>query len=79
MTLGAPQPDVTLVRRALALAALGSLDPELPVSVTGSGLSGEQAARVLAARAIYRGVDRFCPDLVFDEPSTPLDSQAEAQ
>jgi len=79
VALGAMQPDVTLVRRALALAALGSLDPELPVSVTGSGLSGGQAARVVAARAIYRGIDRFCPVLVFDEPSAALDSRAEAQ
>ncbi len=79
VALGALQPDVTLVRRALALAALGSLDPELPVSVTGSGLSGGQAARVVAARAIYRGIDRFCPVLVFDEPSAALDSRAEAQ
>ena len=79
VALGALQPDVTLVRRALDLAALDSLDPELPVSVTGSGLSGGQAARVVAARAIYRGVDRFCPVLVFDEPSAALDSWAEAQ
>ena len=79
VALGALQPDVTLVRRTLALAALGSLDPELPVSVTGSGLSGGQAARVVAARAIYRGIDRFCPVLVFDEPSAALDSRAEAQ
>ncbi len=79
VALGALRPDVTLVRRALALAALDSLDPELPMSVTGSGLSGGQAARVVAARAIYRGIDRFCPVLVFDEPSAALDSRAEAE
>ena len=79
VALGALQPDITLVRRALALAALGSIDPELPVSVTGSGLSGGQAARVVAARAIYRGIDRFCPVLVFDEPSAALDCRAETE
>ena len=79
VALGALQPDITLVRRALTLAALGSLDPELPVSVTGSGLSGGQAARVVAARAIYRGIDRFCSVLVFDEPSAALDCRAEAE
>ena len=79
VALGALQPDITLVRRALTLAALGSIDPELPVSVTGSGLSGGQAERVVAARAIYRGIDRFCPVLVFDEPSAALDCRAEAE
>ena len=49
------------------------------MSVTGSGLSGGQAARVVAARAIYRGIDRFCPVLVFDEPSAALDCRAEAE
>ena len=79
VALGALQPDITLVRRALTLAALGSIDPELPVSVTGSGLSGGQAERVAVARAIYRGIDRFCPVLVFDEPSAALDCRAEAE
>ena len=79
VALGALQPDITLVRRALTLAALGSIDPELPVSVTGSGLSGGQAERVAVARAIYRGIDRFCPVLVFDEPSAALDCGAEAE
>ena len=79
VALGALKPNITLVRRALALAALGSIDPELPVSVTGSGLSGGQAERVVAARAIYRGIDRFCPVLVFDEPSAALDCRAEAE
>jgi len=60
------------------LAALGRLDPQAPATVTGSGLSGGQAERVVAARAIYRGVARHCPVLVFDEPSAALDSEAEA-
>jgi ATP-binding cassette subfamily C protein CydD len=79
VALGTAQPDVTLVRRALVLAALARLDPETPVSVTGSGLSGGQAERVVAARAIYRALARHCPVLVFDEPSAALDSVAEAE
>lgn len=78
VALGDTRPDVALVRRALQLAALGRLDPQAPVTVTGSGLSGGQAERVVAARAIYRGLARHCPVLVFDEPSAALDSEAEA-
>ena len=78
VALGDTRPDVALVRRALQLAALGWLDPQAPVTVTGSGLSGGQAERVVAARAIYRGLARHCPVLVFDEPSAALDSEAEA-
>ena len=79
IALGAPQPDVALVHRALNLAALGQLDPETPVTATGTGLSGGQAERVVAARAIYRGLARWCPVLVFDEPSAALDSRAETE
>ena len=79
VALGAPQPDVALVRRALNLAALDQLDPETPVTATGTGLSGGQAERVVAARAIYRGLARWCPVLVFDEPSAALDSRAETE
>lgn len=79
VALGVPQPDVALVRRALNLAALDQLDPETPVTATGTGLSGGQAERVVAARAIYRGLARWCPVLVFDEPSAALDSRAETE
>ncbi|MHC5796408.1 thiol reductant ABC exporter subunit CydD [Lacisediminihabitans sp. FW035] len=78
VTLGDAVPDDTIVRRALDLAALGRLDPRRPVTVTGSGLSGGQAERVVAARAIYRGLVRGCPVLAFDEPSAALDADAEA-
>jgi ATP-binding cassette subfamily C protein CydD len=78
VALGAAVPDDALVRRSLELAALGGADPATPVSVTGSGLSGGQAERVVAARAIYRCLDRLCPLLVLDEPSAALDSVAEA-
>lgn len=79
VALGVPQPDVALVRRALNLAALDQLDPETTVTATGTGLSGGQAERVVAARAIYRGLARWCPVLVFDEPSAALDSRAETE
>jgi ATP-binding cassette subfamily C protein CydD len=79
VALGDARPDVTLVRRALELAALGRLDPQAPVTVTGSGLSGGQAERVIAARAIYRGLARHCPVLAFDEPSAALDEDAETE
>lgn len=79
VALGDVDPNLPLVRRALALAALGHLDPQVRVTVTGSGLSGGQAERVVAARAIYRGLARQCPVLVFDEPSAALDSEAEAE
>ena len=49
------------------------------MTATGTGLSGGQAERVVAARAIYRGLARWCPVLVFDEPSAALDSQAETE
>ena len=78
VALGDVDPNLPLVRHALALAALGHLDPHARVAVTGSGLSGGQAERVVAARAIYRGLARHCPLLVFDEPSAALDSEAEA-
>jgi ATP-binding cassette subfamily C protein CydD len=79
VALGAATPDDALVRRSLALAALGTLDPGAPVSTTGTGLSGGQAERVVAARAIYRCLDRLCPVLVLDEPSAALDAETEAQ
>ena len=78
VALGDGHPDATLVRRALELAALARLDSGTVVTVTGSGLSGGQAERVVAARAIYRGLRRQCPVLAFDEPSAALDSDAEA-
>ena len=79
VALGEIEPNLPLVRRALALAALGHLDPQASVTVTGSGLSGGQAESVVVARAIYRGLARHCPILVFDEPSAALDSEAEAE
>jgi ATP-binding cassette subfamily C protein CydD len=79
VALGDAEPDATLVRGALALAALPQLDPQSRVTVSGSGLSGGQAERVSVARAIYRGLTRYCPVLVFDEPSAALDCHAEAE
>lgn len=79
VALGAAHPDDVLVRRSLSLAALGGVDPETIVTTTGTGLSGGQAERVVAARAIYRCLDRRCPVLVLDEPSGALDASTEAR
>lgn len=78
VSLGSRRADQALIRRALDLAALPFLDSYTSVSATGSGLSGGQAERVVAARAIYRCLDRLCPILVLDEPSAALDPAAEA-
>ncbi|MFM9917946.1 thiol reductant ABC exporter subunit CydD [Lacisediminihabitans sp. H27-G8] len=77
VSLGDAAPDLPLVRRALDLAALAELDPGTAVTITGSGLSGGQGERVVAARAMYRALARHCPVVAFDEPSAALDRQAE--
>ncbi len=79
VSLGDAAPDLPLVRRALDLAALAELDPGSAVTITGSGLSGGQGERVVAARAMYRALARHCPVVAFDEPSAALDRQAEAE
>ncbi|CAN5334945.1 hypothetical protein BH09ACT2_BH09ACT2_14340 [soil metagenome] len=79
VSLGDAAPDLALVRRALDLAALAEVDPGTAVTVTGSGLSGGQGERVVAARAMYRALARHCPVVAFDEPSAALDRRAEAE
>ncbi|MET4704757.1 thiol reductant ABC exporter subunit CydD [Frigoribacterium sp. UYMn621] len=79
VSLGDAAPDLALVRRALDLAALAEVDPGIAVTVTGSGLSGGQGERVVAARAMYRALARHCPVVAFDEPSAALDRRAEAE
>jgi ATP-binding cassette subfamily C protein CydD len=65
---------------AVALAAAGAagIDPGTVLGVSGEGLSGGQAQRVAAARALYRARANGCPVAVFDEPSSALDDAAEA-
>jgi ATP-binding cassette subfamily C protein CydD len=78
VTLGAAEPDELLVTRALSWAGAGDLDPARRLEVNGAGLSGGQAQRVAAARAIYRCLALDTPVLVLDEPSSALDADAEA-
>jgi ATP-binding cassette subfamily C protein CydD len=78
VTLGAAEPDELLVPRALSWAGAGDLDPARRLEVNGAGLSGGQAQRVAAARAIYRCLALDTPVLVLDEPSSALDADAEA-
>jgi ATP-binding cassette subfamily C protein CydD len=77
VALGSTTIDDALVDRALTLAGAAELDPARPLGVNGAGLSGGQAQRVAAARAVYRCLDLDTPVLVLDEPSSALDTDAE--
>lgn len=69
--------DPVLLERSLAWAGLSGLSPSTTLGVNGAGLSGGQSQRLSAARAIYRAQARGCEVVVFDEPSSALDSAAE--
>jgi ATP-binding cassette subfamily C protein CydD len=77
VALGSVTVDDALVGRALVLAGAADLDPDRPLGVNGAGLSGGQAQRVAAARAVYRCLALDTPVLVLDEPSSALDTDAE--
>ncbi|WBM80169.1 thiol reductant ABC exporter subunit CydD [Cryobacterium breve] len=79
VALGAPVVDRALVARALDLAGGADMQPATALGVNGDGLSGGQAQRVAAARAIYRTLSDGCPVLVLDEPSSALDEAAEGR
>ncbi|TFB69720.1 thiol reductant ABC exporter subunit CydD [Cryobacterium glaciale] len=71
-------PDPVLVAQALLWAGAADLSPATVLGVNGEGLSGGQAQRVAAARAIYRALATECQVLILDEPSSALDAGAEA-
>jgi ATP-binding cassette subfamily C protein CydD len=77
VALGSVTVDDALVGRAMTLAGVADLDPDRALGVNGAGLSGGQAQRVAAARAVYRCLALDTPVLVLDEPSSALDTAAE--
>ncbi|MEI5585321.1 MULTISPECIES: thiol reductant ABC exporter subunit CydD [unclassified Agromyces] len=76
--LGASDAPDELAGRALALAAVAT-PPETMLGPGGAGLSGGEAQRVAAARAIHRLLAIDAPLLVLDEPSSSLDLDREAE
>ena len=70
--------DHGLVAQALDWAGASEVSPATVLGVNGDGLSGGQAQRVAAARAIYRALATDCHVVILDEPSSALDSDAEA-
>lgn len=79
VALGADAIDTARVRRALALAGAGELDPALELGVQGAGLSGGQAQRVAVARAFHRLLAGRARVVALDEPSSALDAETEAR
>lgn len=77
LALGDASVDLRVVARALEYAGAADLDPDTVLGVAGEGLSGGQAQRVAAARAIYRAEVHDCAVVVLDEPSSALDEAAE--
>jgi len=77
--LGASAINETLLREAMRYAAAELIDPWLVLGEGGSGLSGGQAQRVSLARAFYRALEKGCPVVVLDEPSSALDAATEGE
>jgi ATP-binding cassette subfamily C protein CydD len=77
VTLGDPAPDDEAARAALDLVGGSSIDLAAAVDPRGEGLSGGQAQRVAAARAVYRARRFDCAVVAFDEPSSALDEHTE--
>jgi len=79
IALGADPVDEATLREAMRFAAAELVDPWQVLGVNGAGLSGGQAQRVSLARAFYRAMDRGCPVLILDEPSSALDPATESE
>jgi ATP-binding cassette subfamily C protein CydD len=79
IALGADPVDEATLREAMRFAAAELIDPWQTLGVNGAGLSGGQAQRVSLARAFYRAMDRGCPVLILDEPSSALDPATESE
>ncbi|MET4581660.1 ATP-binding cassette subfamily C protein CydD [Conyzicola nivalis] len=79
IALGAGTVDEATLREAMRFAAAELIDPWQTLGVNGAGLSGGQAQRVSLARAFYRAMDRGCPVLILDEPSSALDPATESE
>jgi ATP-binding cassette subfamily C protein CydD len=79
IALGASVIDETLLREAMRYAAAELIDPRLVLGEGGSGLSGGQSQRVSLARAFYRALEKGCPVVVLDEPSSALDAATEGE
>jgi len=79
IALGASVIDETLLREAMRYAAAELIDPTLVLGEGGSGLSGGQSQRVSLARAFYRALEKGCPVVVLDEPSSALDAATEGE
>jgi ATP-binding cassette subfamily C protein CydD len=79
IALGSSSVDEHTLREAMRYAVAELIDPWQVLGVGGEGLSGGQAQRVSLARAFYRAIDRSCPVLILDEPSSALDAATEAE
>ncbi|MDI6024552.1 thiol reductant ABC exporter subunit CydD [Leucobacter sp. UT-8R-CII-1-4] len=77
VALGDSSIDDALVARALETVGLENILADYSLGAQGAGLSGGQAQRVAIARALYRGWRTDAGALVFDEPSSALDTASE--
>jgi ATP-binding cassette subfamily C protein CydD len=79
IAIGADTVDETLLREAMRYAAAELIDPQQVLGEGGSGLSGGQSQRVSLARAFYRALEKSCPVVILDEPSSALDAATEGE
>lgn len=79
LALGSNGIDDDRAARVLDRVGLSAIDPQTRLGADGSGLSGGQAQRVAVARALYRADELGAHALVFDEPSSALDTENEAR